>query len=78
MLLSDIKEGIISFKYFKFDIEIYSFFRRFQVVGDKKIRQKLVVCMFYLTVHCFLARVQSPRWKVDVNMNISENFCWKV
>ena len=32
-----VKEGIINFKYFNFDIESYSFFSQFEVVVGKKI-----------------------------------------
>ena len=39
-LLNVIKEGIINLKYSNFDIESYFFFRRFEVVVGKKIRQQ--------------------------------------
>ena len=42
------------------NIESYYFFRRIEVVVGRILDSKLVVCIFYLTVHCFLARVQSP------------------
>ena len=43
-----------------FDIESY-FFRQCEVVVGNKIRDiNFFVCMFYHTVHHFLARVQSP------------------
>ena len=55
-----IKEGIIDLKYFNFETsKVIPFFRRFEVVVGKNI-SKLVVPMFYLTVHRFLARVKSP------------------
>ena len=40
--------------------KVILFFCRFEVVVCKKLDHKLSVCMFYLTVHHFLARVQSP------------------
>ena len=46
MLLNVIKEGIIKFEYFHLNIEICSFFRRFEVVVGKKIRQQ--TCCFYV------------------------------
>ena len=55
-----IREGIINFKYFNFDIESYYFFRRFEFVVSKKIRQQTCCSYIYLAVHRFLARVQSP------------------
>ena len=47
-LLNMIKEGIMNFKYFSFDIETYSFFRRFEVVVCKKIRQQTMAYYIYM------------------------------
>ena len=47
-LLNMIKEGIMNFKYFNFDIETYSFFRRFEVVVCKKIRQQTMAYYIYM------------------------------
>ena len=55
-----IKEGIINFKYFNFDVESYSFFRRFEVVVGKKIIQQTCCSYASFTVHGFFVRVQSP------------------
>ena len=54
-----IKEEIINFKYFNFNIENYSLFRRFEVVVGNKIRQQTCCSYVLSSVHCFLARVQS-------------------
>ena len=58
-LLHVIKEGVINFKYFNFDIESYSFFIDLKLFYARKLDSELVVCMFSLTVHHSLARVQS-------------------
>ena len=50
-----IKEGIINFKYFNFDIESYAFFRRFEDFVGKKIRQQTCssfVLSYSLTLPC--------------------------
>ena len=42
---------------------ITSFFSSYEIVIGKNVREELdkfVVCKFYLIVHCFHARVQSP------------------
>ena len=57
VLVNVIKEGIINFIYFYFDIESYSFLiwsccRRFEVVVNKNISQQIS--------YLYLARVQSP------------------
>ena len=58
-LLHVIKEVIINFKYFNFYIESYSFFIDLKLFYARKLDSELVVCMFSLTVHHSLARVQS-------------------
>ena len=55
-----IKEGIINFEYFYLNIESYLFFRRFEVVVGKNIRQQ-TCCLYVLSYNSrFLVRVQSP------------------
>ena len=66
-----IKEGIINFKYFNFDVESYSFFRRFEVVVGKKIIQQTCCSYASFTVHGFFAGVQSQLAQP------TKNFSWK-
>ena len=48
-----VKEGIMDFNYFCFDIESYSFFRRLEVVVSKNIGQKNCGLYVFFTVNCF-------------------------
>ena len=54
------KEGIINFKYFISASRIILFLVDFKLFYARKLDSKLVVRVFCLTVHRFLARVQSP------------------
>ena len=58
-LLNVIKEGIMDFKYFNFNIDSYSFFVILKLLYARKLESKLF-SMFCITVYGFLAMVQSP------------------
>ena len=53
MLVNVIKEGIINFESYFFSVDV-------KLLSARMLDSKLVFCMFYVTVHRFLARVQSP------------------
>ena len=54
-----IKEGIINFKYFSFEIKSYSLFHQFEVVVIKKIRQQ--TCCSYLLSYSSPLPCQTPK-----------------
>ena len=64
-----IKEGIINFKYFNFDIESYSLFRQFEFVVGKKIRQE--TCCLYVLPYSSSLRCWGPKFNLHHLWKIS-------